>query len=165
MNLPIPCSRATVIAGVVMIVHLVARDTVEAQCSLGHLWANPMPIKVQINTRIDEDLCPNSTCSSFADIRRTTEAAFNEYYQATAGKIRFIYAGVTSEEPHTVIDDHIHIFADDCSGGTLGIAASGETWGKIGCVDPMLRGQSTGIPSIADQRGHFTPCCYMSWDT
>ena len=131
MNSHVPSALAALITGVAVIVHLFAPDTVEAQCSLGSLWSNPMPIKVQINTLLDEDLCPNSTCGSFTDIRRTVEAVFNEYYQATAGKIRFVYAGETSEERHAVIDDHIHIFANDCSGGTLAIAAWGGTWGKI----------------------------------
>lgn len=107
------------------------QKTVQAQCSSEILWKNPMPIKVKINTLIDEDLCPNSTCSSFNDIRRTVEAVFNEYYHATGGKLYFTYAGETSEPRHTIIDDHIHIFANNCSGSTLAIAAWNGSYGKI----------------------------------
>ena len=96
-------------------------------------WNNPMPIKVLLNSRIAEDLCPDSTCGSINDIRCTLEAAMFEYFDLTGGELHFVYVGETNASPGTVIADHIHIFANPGPGSTLAVAAWDDTrtWGKI----------------------------------
>lgn len=111
---------------------LVLAGTAIAQCPHGTPWSGTQPIKVVLNTGIDDQLCTAASCPSFTDIQLTLLAALSEYYHATGSRLRFRYVGETSVAPGTVIEDHIHVFANPCSGGVLAVAAwGGGTWGKI----------------------------------
>lgn len=122
-------------------------NTVLGQCFNG--WTMPdewdsMPIPVYLNSQLDEDICPSSTCSGMNDIRRTVEAALDEFYHKTGGKLRFVYAGETSEPRHAIIDGAIHVFSNDCNGGTLAIAAFGSDGGDYGGKIRMCRTNGGG---------------------
>lgn len=124
-------------------------DTLQAQCF--NDWILPdewdeMPIPVYLNALIDDDLCPSSTCGSFNDIRRTVIAVLDEYYHMTGGKLRFEYAGETTEPPYAIIDGAIHIYASagDCPGGILAVAAFGSDGGKYGGKIRICRSNAGG---------------------
>ncbi len=103
-----------------------------------------MPIPVFLNTQIDEDICPNSSCSSFNDIRRSLEAALDEYHHISGGDIWFRYAGETREAPQAIIDGAIHVFSNNCTGSDLAVAAPGADGGAFGGKIRICIGNDSG---------------------
>ncbi|MSP61306.1 MAG: hypothetical protein EXR72_13365 [Myxococcales bacterium] len=126
-------NRARLFALGPLVLSVLVPDCARAACVDGKVWSGPIPMPVVINQTIDDDLCPNSGCGSFDEIRFTTQATLDHRWQHTGSRFQMKYDGSTAEARATVIPNKVPLFANPCTGGTLGIAAwdSNRTWGKI----------------------------------
>src|SRR4051794_10622112 len=118
---------------VIATVTLASAISAHAICTDGTPWSGAIPMPVVINDLISSDLCPGSSCSSFDDVRWTAQKTLTEWYRGSGSKFRINYEGPVTAARGQIIEGKVHIFANNCSGGVLGLAAwnTQRTWGKI----------------------------------
>ena len=110
------------------------RQLARACCLDNSGWSSGIPMHVLLNVTLTTDLChTGSTCSSFNDIRFTSEAAINKWYMDTGSTFRIYYEGSTTANRGDVISGKTHVYANSCTGSPLALAAwdNFRTWGKI----------------------------------
>lgn len=123
------------------------------------------PIPVYLNNNVDDLICPNSNCSSFNEIRRSTEITLDEFYDSSSARLRLRYVGPTNEGIGAVMPKAIHVFAAANCMDAPGVAAWGDTngdgktdFGKVRmCAN--FRGQPVAWDSFPD----FSSTFNLSW--
>ncbi len=132
-------------------------------------WAlDDLPLPVYLNNNLDDLICSTSDCSSFAQLRRSTDVTLDEYYDNSGSKLRLFYAGTTDADIGEVIDNSIHVFASNNCTDAPGVAAWGDTdadgtidFGKVRmCAN--FRGRPVSWESFPSVTSSIPPLNY-SW--
>lgn len=167
--------RSIAIAAVLVLAGPALWPAPAAACCLdGTPWSGTRPMRLVFNTNLGTQLCGGGKpCSGQAELELAILRTANEWYSTSGSALRMVQDGETSVPPGTVIADKVHIFANNCAGGELGIAAwdGGRTWGKIRiCIDngtaaynwypaawdAMAVGMNFSFPVVvADELGHI----------
>jgi hypothetical protein len=100
-------------------------------CVSGHgPWAiSDLPLPVYLNNNLDNLICPTSACSTFDEIRRSTNVTLDEFYDTSGSRLRLYDAGPTDAAIGVIINKAIHVFAAPNCNDAPGVAAWADTDG------------------------------------
>jgi hypothetical protein len=88
-----------------------------------------LPIPVFLNENLDDQICPNSDCTDFDEIRRSILVTMDEFYDNSSSGVEFFYAGTTNANVGEIIPKAVHVYAGDGCQGAVGLAAWEDTDG------------------------------------
>ncbi len=130
-------------------------------------WPTTFSIPVYLNTNIT-DLCAGaSTCSSVNHLAWQLTSSFDEIYSATGTKLRFHYAGTTTQSAaggsNSTIQGAVHVYASEtnCVGylataAANGDAQSGGSWAGSGRIRmcPVANGDPVAWAAAHHRSGY-----------
>jgi len=142
-------------------------ESLYAYCAAGTgQWdTSDLPLPVYLNNNLDDLICSTSNCSNIENIRNSTEATLDEFYDSSGSDLNLSYAGTTNADIGEVINGSIHIFASQNCFDAPGVAAWADSngdgkvdYGKIRMCS-QFNGRAVAWNSFPDSSSTFN----LSW--